>query len=103
MLEALRNDTVLSRSLIVTDNPAETLTIRLRNVAEAEDCLLLDISTGESEPIYEGMEIPVTGSTNGRYYITRVGSAAGDQHRLRPVRHHVSAHQLQLQRGKLSA
>lgn len=130
VLEALRNDTVLSRSLIVTDmnasagygdedaplmidrqlvdaplvyslagnratvinvtddidgigigvttaDPAETLTIRLRNVAEAEDCLLLDISTGESEPIYEGMEIPVTGSSNGRYYITRGGTQDG--------------------------
>lgn len=124
VLEALRNDTVLSRSLIVTDmnassgygdedaplmidrqlvtaplvyslaghraavinvtddidgtgigvttaDPTETLTIRISNVTEAADCLLLDIATGDSEPIYEGMEIPVTGSTNGRYYITR--------------------------------
>lgn len=130
VLEALRNDTVLSRSLIVTDmnasadygdedaplmidrqlvtaplvyslaghraavinvtddidgtgigvvtdDPADRLTIRLSNVAEAEDCLLLDIATGESEPIYEGMEIPVTGSTNGRYYITRGGTQDG--------------------------
>ena len=135
VLEALRNDTVLSRSLIVTDmnasagygdedaplmidrqlvdaplvyslaghraavinvtddidgtgiglvtdDPAETLTIRLSNVAEAEDCLLLDISTGESEPIYEGMEIPVTGSSNGRYYITR----GGTQDNIRAIR-----------------
>lgn len=130
VLEALRNDTVLSRSLIVTDmnasagygdedaplmidrqlvtaplvyslaghqaavinvtddidgtgigvvtdDPTDRLTIRLSNVAEAEDCVLMDIATGESEPIYEDMEIPVTGSTNGRYYITRGGTQDG--------------------------
>lgn len=127
ILEALRNDTVLSRSLIVTDPEAtpgygdedaplmvdrqlvtaplvyslagqqatlvnvtddidgvgiglindddnDKTVIRLGNVAEAEDCMLLDLATGDSQPIYEGMEIPVTGSSNGRYYITRGGA-----------------------------
>lgn len=39
--------------------------------------MLLDLATGDSQPIYEGMEIPVTGSSNGRYYITRGGTQDG--------------------------
>lgn len=47
------------------------------------DYMLLDVATGESRPVEEGMTLPVKGNVSGRYFLTR-GSDMKDE--LRSIR-----------------
>lgn len=52
--------------------------IRFSDTDTFADYMLLDVATGESRPVEEGMTLPVEGNVSGRYFLTR-GSDMKDE------------------------